>query len=74
MPDYVPSEEERAAYMYCMRNNIRISPGGTKDPNEWTIDISLDGKTWNKSPKSYGREEVWKKYYEICAYYKRKAL
>jgi hypothetical protein len=28
LPDYLPSKEENDAYIYCVRNNIRISPLG----------------------------------------------
>lgn len=73
MPNYNATREQTTAHHWCCNNNIRISPGGlVKDKDSWTIDISLDGKTWHKSPKTYGREEVWDKYYEICLYYYNK--
>ena len=33
MPQYLPSKEEIAAYNYCVRNDIRISPLGIKEDN-----------------------------------------
>ena len=71
MPEYIPTEEEYDAYLYCVRNSIRISPGGTNIHNEWTIDIFAKGK-WNKPPKSYGPKEVWEVFYNYCIYYYEK--
>ena len=71
MGDYLPNEEERNAYMYCMSNNIRISPGRVMGQNKWTIDIFAKGK-WNKSPDSYGPTEVWEVFYNYCKYYHEK--
>ena len=40
MPQYLPNEEERAAYNYCVRNNIRISPIGiAEDSQKWKVEI-----------------------------------
>lgn len=72
MPEYQHSQEEWFWYKWCMDNNIRVSPGGTKDPNSWTIDISTDGKTWKKSPKTYTREDIWREYYLICKWFYKK--
>ena len=72
MPDYIPTKEEYDAYLYCVRNSIRISPGGTNIHNEWTIDIFAKGK-WNKSPDSYGHKEIWEVYYNYCKYYYEKS-
>ena len=70
MGDYLPTDEEREAYHYCISNNIRISPGRATG-NTWTIDIFAKGK-WNKSPDSYGPVEVWEAFYNYCLYYKNK--
>ena len=73
MPTYLPSDEERKWYLHCVRQGIRISPGAivnTKD--KWTIDISVDGKTWRKSPKQYDRNEIWPTFYQMHKYYYEK--
>ena len=70
MPNYTPDNEEQANYLWCVRNNIRVSPGGVKgQPGCWTIDISTDGKTWKSSPESYEKDTIWPKYYEICKWF-----
>ena len=76
MPKYEPDEEEARAHRYCLDNNIRISPGGTSVNDRWTVDISLDGRTWNKSPQSYPGDEVWEVFYNYCKFYygKRKQI
>ena len=68
MPSYVPSQEERKWHLYCVRNDIRVSPGGANYDN-WHIDVCLDGKTWHRSPKTFGKDEIWENCYKICRYY-----
>ena len=67
MPDYVPSDEETEAYIYCVRNNIRISPKGD-DGEHWYIEV-FAGNKWNKSKHKYDREQIWPEYYRCCLYY-----
>ena len=67
MPDYIPTEHEKQAYLYCVRNNIRISPGGGSEV-DWHIDIYAGGK-WNRSKEKYNRDEIWSEYYRCCLYY-----
>ena len=69
---YTPTDEERAASLYCIRNCIRISPKGVYKKKEWHIDVSLDGQTWHTSPDTYTEDELWKKYYDVCNYYYQK--
>ena len=72
MPNYNPTKEQNEAYLYCLRRNIKISPGGILGvPNRWTVDIFAKGK-WNKSPESYGPKEIWEVFYNYCLYYKNK--
>ena len=71
MPNYNPSKEEKEAHDYCIKNNIKISPGGTHIASRWTVDIYAKGK-WNKSPESYGPKEIWEVFYNYCKYYKNK--
>jgi hypothetical protein len=74
MPSYLATPEENAAYKYCVKNNIRISPKGIQnDPDHWYIDIRMGpykrGEQSNVSPEAYDRKEIWNKYYEYCKYY-----
>ena len=60
MPQYLPNKEERAAYNYCVKNNIRISPVGIKeDSQRWRIEIRMGpykrGERANVSPSIYDK-------------------
>lgn len=68
MPEYSPTKEEMGWYLYCVRHNIKISPGGIIGSNLWTIDVNTNG-TWHKSPSKYNRDSIWVGYYKICKYY-----
>ena len=73
MPSYIPSKEETEAYIYCVRNNIRISPRGiTRDPNHWHIEVCVSEGKWYRDASKYSREEIWGRYYEYCLYYYNK--
>ena len=67
---YMPTKEEQEAYMWCVRNNIRISPASGY------IEVNLDGDPvkgkWHRSPERYEGDALWEKYYEICTYYYNK--
>ena len=74
MPSYLQSKEEQEAYVYCVKNNIRISPYGIQnDTDHWRIAISLGPyKKWEKphlSPSKYCRKTIWPEYYKMCKYY-----
>ena len=73
MPDYGPSKEEQLAYMYCVGNNIQVSPQGVLGKlNEWKVAVCINGGEWHVSPKTYNAKEIWKTYYEFCLYYYNK--
>ena len=70
LPEYVPTEEEREAYAYCVRQDIRISPSAIPyKKGEWNIEISLDGKRWTKAPYVFDKDTLWTAYYTYCKYY-----
>lgn len=73
MPKYVPSDEERSWYEFCVNNNIIISPVAAEqgtNPKEWRIGISInDHKKVNKTPTIYTEDNIWKEYYLMCKYY-----
>ena len=74
LPDYMPSKEENNAYMYCVRNNIRISPLGINgEINKWKIGINVGpyvkGEKINIAPHIYDEDTIWPSYYEMCKYY-----
>lgn len=67
MGNYIPSSREQAAYEWCIRNNIFISPKPIST-TEWTLCIVNAGKT-NVSPLSYKKIEIWKQLYGFYTYY-----
>jgi hypothetical protein len=67
MGSHIPNENEQNAYMWCIRNNIFISPK-PKSSTEWYLDITMNGKT-NTSPNAYKKHDVWKQLYKFYTYY-----
>jgi hypothetical protein len=74
LPDYLPSKEENDAYIYCVRNNIRISPIGINgELGKWKIGINVGpyvrGEKISIAPHIYDKDTIWPSYYEMCKYY-----
>ena len=70
MGDYTVTEEDLKAYIWCIRNNIHISPRAIREAR-WTIEILNNGRS-NTDPKDYKKLEIWIKMYEYYKYYKNK--
>jgi hypothetical protein len=73
--NYFESDLESKAYIYCVRNNIIISPIGIKDTvGSWRIGISLPGKhsVVHKSPEVCDKFTVMEIMYRYCIYYYNK--
>ena len=70
MGNYLPTEQEEAARLWCMRNNIYISPIAIKEAL-WTIIIENKGSK-NKDPNNYNKNYIWQKVYEYYKYYYNK--
>ena len=71
------SEENRKAYEYCVRNNIRISPIGVVDKiGYWRIGISTPDnfKKVYESPELCDKYSVWEIFYKYCKYYYEKSI
>ena len=61
MPPYNRSPEEEAAYQWCIKNGIKISPfaaSSDKVNNEWWVDIETNNLT-KRSPFKYNRDQIW---------------
>ena len=74
MGDYLPTEEEKKAMVWCIDNRVcKISPLAATpgQASEWHLEI-WTGSKWNKSPETYGPTEIWKKLYEFYKYYYEK--
>lgn len=74
LPQYLCNTEEREHAMFCIRNNIRISPLGIyKEPGKWKIGINIGpykrGEKTNVAPGVYDRDTIWPEYYKFCKYY-----
>lgn len=76
MPDYLPNDEERAAYSWCIKNNIRIFTAlqNYADNNLWKIGISMgpEYKKHHLSPSTYTDDIVMIEFYRMCKYYYNK--
>ena len=68
MGSYEASEEEKKAYIWCINNNIKISPICETYGKMWKIDIIINDKSF-KSPKAYSAGVCWQKMYEYYKYY-----
>jgi hypothetical protein len=73
LPDnYIQTEEEEKAYLYCVKNNIIISPVAVKDTiGSWAVGISLPGnhKKVHNSPEICDKHSIWQIFYKYCKYY-----
>jgi hypothetical protein len=67
MGNYIYSAKEQLAYLWCVRNNIYISPKALSSI-EWFICIVINGKE-NISPESYKKTDIWKQIYKFYTYY-----
>lgn len=70
MGTYLPTSLEQKASRWCLNNNIYIYPI-LKYSGKWFIQINIAGKK-NKSPDSYGKNEIWRKISEYYKYYYEK--
>lgn len=70
MGSYIASETEQAAYMWCIRNGIKIAPSANSN-TEWYLTIDVNSKV-AKSPIAYEKIEVWKQLYKFYLYYYNK--
>tara|TARA_Y100000592_G_scaffold52352_1_gene82721 strand:+ start:308 stop:556 length:249 start_codon:yes stop_codon:yes gene_type:complete len=77
MGTYKRSDEEDAAAIWCIRNNVCITPRQAKwGERIWYIDIEKgiypNRTKMGTSPETYGPGDVWKKISEYQLYYYKK--
>jgi len=67
------TREDLTSYGWCLSNGIRIGPIPLwgNDYGNWTVEITMNGKT-NTDPKKYKKESIMHKVYEYCDYYYNK--
>lgn len=71
MGEYRPTTEEIKAFSWCINHSIYISPKATNKTTEWYLVITINGND-NTSPKTFKKDEIWKKLYEYYKYYYEK--
>ena len=76
MPDYLPTDDQRKHYAWCINNNIRIFTAlqNYADNNLWKIGISIgpEYKKHHLSPSTYTDDNVMIEMYKMCEYYYKK--
>jgi len=67
------TREDLTSYGWCFSNGIKIGPIPLwgKDWGNWTVEITMNGKT-NTDPNKYKKESIMHKVYEYCDYYYNK--
>lgn len=74
MPDYIMSELENNAYIWCIKNDIKISPfavSADQNIRKWWIDVDAKGKV-KRSPYQYDENQIWPKLFELYVFYYKK--
>ena len=73
--DYIQSAEEEEAYLYWVKNNIKLSTVAVKDTiGSLAVGISLPGnhKVVHKSPEICDKHSIIEVMYRYCLYYYNK--
>ena len=67
------TRDDLTSYSWCLSNGIKIGPIPLwkDDYGNWTVEITMNGKT-NTDPNKYKKESVMDKVYEYCDYYYNK--
>ena len=71
MGEYSPSDEELKAYLWGVKNSVRIGPKRVPNKNEWYVEIYTQGK-WSHSRETFGPGDVFKQIYKYYEYYYNK--
>ena len=71
MGDYLPSDYEVEAYLWGVRNGLRIAPKRIPNRNAWYAEIFLKGK-WNHNGEEFGPKDIWIQIYNYYIYYYEK--
>ncbi len=72
MGDYMPTDEEVKAYVWCVNNHIKISPKAIPQKNEWKVDIQQHSNKVHTSKEAWGPKEIWQQIYTYYEYYYNK--
>jgi len=77
MGSYSRNPEEDEAAIWCIQNNICITPRQAKwGQPRWYVDIEKgvypNRKLLGTSPETYGKDTIWEKISEYQTYYYKK--
>jgi hypothetical protein len=67
MKSYLRTTEEDKAYLWGVRNGLKISPFA-HSATEWWIDVEFKDRK-KRSPIKYGSKEIWPKIFELYKFY-----
>ena len=72
-PSHKRSSKDLKSYNWCFSNGIKIGPIPLwgSDYGNWTVEITMNGKT-STDPNKYKKESIMHKVYEYCDYYYNK--
>lgn len=70
MLPYQRGDLENNAYLWCIRNGIKIAPFAVlnSEPRRWWIDVNAKGKV-KRSPYQYEEAQIWPKIFELYVFY-----
>ena len=73
MLHYNRSDLENNAYLWCIRNGIKIAPFAVagSEPRKWWVDVNAKGKV-KRSPYQYDETQIWPKIFELYVFYYEK--
>jgi hypothetical protein len=73
MLPYNRSDLENNAYLWCVQNNIAISPFAVagSEPRKWWVDVKAKNKV-KRSPYQYDEHQIWPKIFELYVFYYEK--
>ena len=73
MLPYNRNDLENNAYLWCVRNNISISPFAVagSEPRKWWVDVKAKNKV-KRSPYQYDEHQIWPKIFELYVFYYEK--
>jgi len=73
MLPYQRSDLENNAYLWCIRNGIKIAPFAVagSEPRKWWVDVNAKGKV-KRSPYQYDEHQIWPKIFELYVFYYEK--
>ena len=70
MGSHFYNQKEQEAMIWCVKNNIKISPKA-KSTTRWSLIIDLNGQI-HESPDVYPKNVIWQQLFKFYLYYYEK--